>query len=191
MKIQFLILFFFLFAFSKLLAQENIHLNSTDSKNKQTINVKLHDASNGSLLTELPLTFHIMKTEERNILFVIAGKEINKQNTQTVWLFKSSLRLDELLKKNRNLIAAKDFKRKNDLIELFYENSSNIRLIDFYDEYMKVDTSPKPFFFEVKDISKPFELKFKFYTSVPDKDEIMQILTAKAGTVKVTIDITN
>lgn len=191
MKIKFLVVLFLLSIFSELFGQDDIRLNSADPKNKQTVNVKLHDASNGNLLMELPLTFHIMKAKERNILFVIIGKEINKQSTQTVWMFKRALRLDELLKRNRNLKIDKDFRKKSELVEPFHEDSHNINLIDFYDEYEKISVAPKPLFFEVKDISKPFELKLKFYVSVPDKDETIQILTAKAGIVRVTIDITN
>lgn len=191
MKIKFLTVLFFLYIFPELFGQDNIRLNSSDPKNKQTVNVKLHDASNGNLLMELPLTFHIMKAEERNILFVIVGKELNKQNVQTVWMFKQALQLDELLKKNRNLKIERDFRKKSDWLEPFHEDSNNINLIDFYNEYESISAVPKPFFFEVKDISKPFELKLKFYVSVPDKDETMQILTAKAGIVRVTIDITN
>lgn len=192
MKIKFLILFFYLTLFSGLKAQEKIHLNSSDPKNKQTIQVKLYDNDNGSLLMDLPLTFHIMKTVERNILFVIVGKEGNEHNFQAVWMFKKTFQLEELLKENRNLRVEKDFKNKNGQIESFYERSSNFHLIDFHDEFEKVTVTPKPLFFEVKDISKPLELKLKFYISVPDKkDETMQILTAKAGIVKVTIDIIN
>ena len=192
MKIKFLILLFCLTIFSGSKAQEKIHLNSSDTKNKQTIHVKLHDIDNGNLLMDLPLTFHIMKAEERNILFVIVGKDINKHNSQSVWMFKKDFQLEQLLKENRNLKADKDFKNKNEHIESFYDKSSNLHLIDFHDEFEKVTTTPKPLFFEVKDISKSFELKLKFYVSVPDKkDETMQILTAKAGIVKVTIDIIN
>ncbi|MFV0538275.1 MAG: hypothetical protein ACK5M3_13045 [Dysgonomonas sp.] len=191
MNIKFLTVLFFLSIFSELFGQDDIRLNSTDPKNKQTVNVKLHDASNGNLLMELPLTFHIMKAEERNILFVIVGKKPNQENAQTVWMFKEALQLDDLLKKNRNLRVEKDFRKKSDLVESLYENSHNINLIDFHDEYERFLTVSKPLFFEVKDISKPFELKLKFYVSVPDKDETIQILTAKAGIVRVTIDITN
>lgn len=192
MKIKFLLLILYVIIFPELKAQENIHLNNGDPKNRQTVNVKLYDADNGAFLMEMPLTFHIMKEKERNILFMIAENKVNTQKSQTVWLFEESSRLDESLKKNRNFKVGKDFKKKNEMLESFYEKSSNITLIDFHNEFEKVSTAtPKPFFFEVKDISKPFELKLKFYISEPDKDETMQMLVAKAGMVRITIDITN
>lgn len=191
MKQAFCIIILFLIAFTELGAQENILLNSRDTKNKQTINVKLHDMYNGEFLMDIPLTFHIMKGKDRDILFMILGQEINKRNPQTVWMFRNSCQLDELLKKNRNLKASKDFKKRNEHIESFFESSDNIKLMDFPDDFEKVGSTPKPVFFEVKDANKPFELKLKFYISIPDKDETIQVLTAKAGVVRVTFDITN
>lgn len=188
---KFLLLFLYLIIFSGLGAQEKIYLNSGDTKNRQTVNVKLHDANNGTLLMEMPLTFHIMKEKKRNILFLIAQTKADTPNRNTVWLFGKSFRLNELLKRNRNLKAGKDFKKKNEMLEPFHENSGNITLIDLHDEAEKVSATPKPFFFEVKEIDRPFELKLKFYISEPDKDETMQTLVAKAGIVRITIDITN
>lgn len=191
MRLTFFILLFSLSNISTIKAQENIHLNSNDLKNKQTIQAKLYDNNNGNFLMDLPLTFHIMKTVGRNILFVIIGKE-TKQNPQAVWMFKKPYQLEQLLKENRNLKVDKDFKNKNKHIESFYETTNNLHLIDFQDDFQKVTCIPKPVFFEVKDINKPLDLKLKFYISLPDnKDETMQILTSKAGIVKVTIDINN
>lgn len=191
MKKLILLLILGIGVFSIAAAQEDIRLNVNNPKNKQTIHVKLYDASNGNYLLELPLTFHVMKGKERNILFMIAGKEINKRNPQTVWMFRQAMHLDELLKKNRNLTADKDFKKKHTAIEAFFEHSGNLVLIDFPEDYEEVRAVPKPVFFQIRDTGKPIELKLKFYVSIPGKDETMQMLTAKAGLVKTTINIIN
>ncbi len=183
-----LLLFFCVGVFSFVLAQESVTLNANDPKNKQTIKVKLYDASNGEYLQELPLTFHIMKGKERNVLFMIAGKEINKRNPKTVWMFRKSAYGDELLKLNRNLVFDKQFKKKYSAVDAFYEESDNISLIDFQENYEKIDVVPKPIFFQIKDIHAPIELKLKFYISIPAKDETIQMLKAKAGVVKITIN---
>ena len=171
------------------IAQEDVRLNMNDPKNRQTIYVKLYDAGNGNFLLELPLTFHVMKGEERNILFMITEKKLTKQNPQSVWMFRQSMQLDYLLKLNRNMIVDKQFQNKNTTVESFFEHSGNLTLIDFTEDYEEIREVPKPIFFQIRDVSKPIELRLKFYVSVPDKDETMQILTAKAGVVKTTIII--
>lgn len=191
MKTLIILLILSIGASSVAIAQEEVRLDGNNPDNKQTVNVKLYDANNGNFLLDLPLTFHIMKGKERNILFMIVGKELNKRNPQTVWMFRQSMYLDDLFKRNKNLTAHKEFKKKYTAVESFFEHSNNLILIDFPEDYEMIRAVPKPLFFQVRDIGKPIELKLKFYISTPDKDQTMQVLTAKTGVVKTTINIIN
>ena len=165
---------------------EEINLNFKDNGNKQSITVKLYDNNEGNYLLDLPLTFHLNR---KNILFMIVGDETGTGSDNSVWMFDKPIQLNDFLKQNKNVVAAKTFKKQSIRLESFYEGSENVEKYTFFDRGFEwVQLSPKPVFFQVKDPSKPVKLKLKFYVSSEQNDRT-QALTSEAGIIKITINI--
>ncbi len=169
-------------------AQNEITLNYTNPKNKQTVNKKLYDINNGNFLFELPLTFHLTAD---NILFMIVGSDRGTGNTKTIWMFDRSISLEELSKKNKNLEIGKSFRKEHKQVEPVLSYSNNVELFTgFQNNYESMREMPKIIFFKIKNKEMPVELKLKFYLSeTSGKDEYTQVLTAEAGTIKAVIHI--
>lgn len=169
-------------------AQTIVNLNASESKNKQSADVKLFDNYAGNFLLDLKLTFHITKD---NLLFMIVGDERGINDFKTVWMFDENINIKELIKKNKNLIPSKEFKKTHSQVEPILKSTGNVGIyMGFQNNYEFVRSAPKPVFFKIKDLTVPVELKLKFYVSeTSDKDVYSQILTAEAGTAKITINI--
>lgn len=169
-------------------AQTIVNLNASDNKNKQSSDIKLYDNFSGNFLLNLKLTFHITND---NILFMIVGDEKGINDRKAIWMFDKNIDLDELRKKNKNLIPSKEFKKAYNQVEQVLVSSTNVAIyVKFQNDYEYVQSVPKPVFLRVKDRSIPVELKLKFYMSeMSDKDQYSQILTAQAGIAKITINI--
>ena len=166
-------------------AQE-VRLNGKDGRNRETITVKLYDNNEGNFLLELPLTFHITQND---ILFMIVGDDNGVNGNGTVWMFDKDVSLNDLLKTNRQIGTAKAFKKQINRLEPFFGQSDNVTLFKAFDNgYEQVQSSPKPVFFKVGDVSKPVVLKLKFYTSSGKNDRSPE-LAAEAGTVKIILNL--
>ena len=166
-------------------AQE-IKLNGKDTRNRETVTVKLYDNNEGRFLLELPLTFHIT---QNNILFMIVGDEKGISGNQTLWMFDKAVSLADFLKWNKQVGASKDFKKQMNQLETFFGQSENVEKFTGFDHgFEQVQASPKPVFFKVNDPTKPVLLKLKFYTS-NEKPDRSQELTSEAGIVKITINL--
>jgi hypothetical protein len=168
-------------------AQITVNLNSSENKNRQSVDVRLYDNYTGNYLCDLKLTFHIAKD---NILFMIVGDD-NGINNNTIWMFDEAISLSELSQKNKNLIPDKEFKKLHKQVEPVLKPSINIGMVTgFQNNYEFVQSTPRPVFFRIKDTTIPIELKLKFYISqTSGKDQYIQLLTAEAGITKVTINI--
>ena len=166
-------------------AQE-IRLNIKDSRNRETVSVRLYDNNEGNFLLELPLTFHIT---QNNILFMFVGDNNGITGNYAVWMFDRTVLLDDFLKINKHIGTAKSFKKQMNSLESFINQSENAELYQSFDNgFEQVQSSPKPVFFKVGDISKPVVLKLKFYTSF-EKSNRSHELTSEAGIVKITISV--
>ena len=164
-------------------AQE-IRLNLKDSRNRETVSVRLYDNNEGNFLLELPLTFHIT---QNNILFMFVGDNNGITGNHSVWMFDRAVALDDFLKINKHIGTAKSFKKQMNHLESFINQSENAELYKLFDNgFEQVQSSPKPVFFKVGDTSKPVVLKLKFYTSF-EKSNRSHELTSEAGVVKITI----
>ena len=167
------------------MAQE-VTLNPDDERNKQTVSVKLYDTNEGDFLLDLPLTFHL---NADNILFLIVGSEDRFDRNRSVWLFDKTVDLNAFLKQNKNISASSAFKKHNKELIRFYDQSENIeKYVLFEDGFERVQTSPKPVFFKVKDASKPMQLKLRFYVASTQRDGTNQ-LSSEAGLIKITVNI--
>ena len=168
------------------IAAQEISLNSKDLRNKESISVKLYDNNEGNYLLDLPLTFHLT---QNNILFMIVGDDNGINGNNSLWMFDKTVALNEFLKSNKNVIPAKSLKKQVNRLESFFDQSENVeRYVLFDNGYELVQSSPKPVFFKVGDLSKPVVLKLKFYSSL-EKSGRSQELTAEAGVVKITINL--
>jgi hypothetical protein len=166
-------------------AQE-IRLDSKDSRNRETVSVRLYDNNEGNFLLELPLTFHIT---QNNILFMIVGDNNGITGNHAVWMFDRTVPLNDFLKINKQIGTAKSFKKQMNRLESFLGQSENVEIFTSFDNgYEQVQSSPKPVFFKVGDVTKPVVLKLKFYTSF-EKTDRSQELTSEAGTIKITINL--
>jgi len=166
-------------------AQE-IRLNSSDNRNRETVSVRLYDNNEGNFILELPLTFHIT---QNNILFMFVGDDNGIIGNNAIWMFDQTISLNDFLKRNKQVGTAKSFKKQMNRLESFFEQSENVeRFTRFDNGFELVQESPKPVFFKVDDPSKPVVLKLKFYTSF-EKNDRSQELSAEAGIVKITINL--
>ena len=164
-------------------AQE-VNLDVKDSRNRETVSVRLYDNNEGNFLLELPLTFHIT---QNNILFMIVGDDNGVTGNHAVWMFDKTISLGDFQKRNKQIGASKSLKKQIARLESFFEGSENVEKYTPFDNGCEqVQSTPKPVFFKVRDASKPVVLKLKFYTSF-EKVDFSQELTAEAGVVKVTI----
>ena len=167
-------------------AQE-INISSNDSRNRESVSVKLYDNNEGNFILELPLTFHLT---QNNILFMIVGNDNGISGNNAVWMFDKAIVLNDFLKENKNVTTAKAFKKQINNLESFFSQSENISKHTYFDNgYEYVQSSPKPVFFKVEDPAKPVVLKLKFYTS-SEKSDRSQVLASEAGIVKITINLT-
>ena len=167
------------------MAQE-VNLNPDEDRNKQTVTVKLYDANEGDFLLDLPLTFHL---NADNILFMIVGSDYELGGNNSVWMFDKTLDLNTFLKQNRNVGATKTFKKHNKELVRFYEQSENIEKYVLFDYgFERVQSSPKPVFFQVKDPAKPMQLRLRFYVASAQRDG-MNLLTSEAGLIKIAVNI--
>ena len=182
---NFVVALFLLFGFFfQALAQE-IQLNSKDPQNRETVSVRLYDQNEGNYLLELPLTFHITPN---GILFMIVGSDNGISGNDALWLFDKSVSLNDFLKKNKHIGVGKSFKKQTSRLESFFDQSENVEKFTWFDNgYERVQTSPKPVFFKVKDPSKPVVLKLKFYTTVEKNNRTE--LSSEAGSVKITVSL--
>jgi len=179
-----LLLFCLLF---KGMAQE-IRLDGKNSRNRETVSVKLYDNNEGNFILDLPLTFHITPN---NILFMFVGDENGVKGNNAVWMFDKPVLLNDFLKINKQIGTAKTFKKQLSRLESFYDQSENVEKFTWFDNgFETVQSSPKPVFFKVGDVTKPVVLKLKFYTSL-EKNDRSQELSAEAGTVKIQLTIKN
>ena len=166
-------------------AQE-INLNPEDERNKQTVTVKLYDTNEGDFLLDLPLTFHVNADD---ILFMIVGSEDELAGNRSVWMFDKTVDLNAFLKQNRNVGTSKAFKKNNKELVRFNEQSENVeKYILFERGFERVQASPKPVFFEVKDPDKPVQLKLRFYVATAQRDG-MSILSSEAGLIRIAVNI--
>ena len=167
------------------MAQE-INLNPGDRRNKQTIVVKLFDNNEGAFLLDLPLTFHL---NPDHILFMIVGDENELGVNNSVWMFDKSTDLNQFLKLNKNVAVTKTFQKQNTRLTKCYDQSENIEKFASFDKgFESVQASPKPVFFRIIDPAKPAQLKLKFYVAL-DKNDGTRLLTAEAGTIKITVNL--
>ena len=166
------------------MAQE-VNLNPDDERNKQTVTVKLHDTNEGDYLLDLPLTFHV---NADNILFMVVGSDDELGGSRSVWLFDRTIDLNAFLKQNRNVGVTKTFKKNNKELVRFYEQSENVeKYILFERGFERVQASPKPVFFKIKDPDKPMQLKLRFY--VASERNGMNLFSAEAGLVRIAVNI--
>lgn len=166
-------------------AQE-IWLDGKDNRNRETVSVRLYDNNEGNFILELPLTFHITPNY---ILFMIVGDDNGITGNHAVWMFDKSVSLSDFLKVNKQIGTAKSLKKQINRLESFFDLSDNVEKFTWFDNgFEQVQSSPKPVFFRVRDISKPVVLKLKFYTSI-EKPDRSQELTSEAGVVKITLRI--
>ena len=168
----------------RVMAQE-INLNPDDERNKQTVTVKLYDTNEGDFLLDLPLTFHVNLD---NILFMIVGSDDALEGSRTVWMFDRTVDLNAFLKQNRNIGVTKGFKKNNRELVRFYEQSENVeKYVMFERGFERVQASPKPVFFKMKDPSKPMQLKLRFY--VATERDGMNLFSSEAGLIKIAVNI--
>ena len=182
----FLIITLLLFGLTgKVMAQE-IRLDGNDSRNRETVSVRLYDNNEGNYLLELPLTFHITPN---NILFMIVGDNNGINGNNMIWMFDQTISLSDFQKKNKHIGAAKTFKKQIARLESFFDQSENVEKYTWFDNgFEQVQASPKPVFFKVGDTSKPVVLKLKFYTSLVKNNSPTE-LSSEAGIVKITINL--
>jgi len=167
------------------MAQE-IRLNGNDNRNRETVSVRLYDNNEGNFLFEFPLTFHIT---QNNILFMFVGDDNGINGNNALWMFDKTVSLNDFLKKNKHIAAAKTFQKQLNRLESFFDQSENVEKFTWFDHgFEQVLASPKPVFFKVGDPSKPVVLKLKFYTSL-EKNNNSTELSSEAGLVKITINL--
>ena len=167
------------------MAQE-VNLNLNDSRNKQTVSVKLYDTNEGDFLLDLPLTFHL---NADNILFMIVGSEYDLGRNNSVWMFDKTVDLNTFLKQNPNTGVSKSFKKNNKRFIQFYEQSENVeKYVLFERGYERVQSSPKPVFFQITDPSKPALLKLRFYVA-SGKSNGLYMFSSEAGLIKIAVNI--
>ena len=167
-------------------AAQEIRLDGKDNRNRETVSVRLYDNNEGNYLFEIPLTFHITPN---NILFMFVGDDYGITGNNVLWMFDRSVTLNDFLKKNKHIGAAKTFKKQIKSLESFFDQSENVEKYTLFDNgFEQVLASPKPVFFKVGDTSKPVVLKLKFYTSF-EKNNGPTELSSEAGLVKITINL--
>jgi len=170
---------------SKATAQE-VNLNQDDSRNRQTVTVKLYDNNEGGFLLDLPLTFHLNKD---NILFMIVGDDNSLGINNSILMFDQAVALTGFLKKYKNMAASKTFKKQSARLERFFDQSENIEKHAFFDNgFESVSSSPKPVFFRIIDPSKPAQLRLKFYVA-SSKGDGVHTLTSESGQVRITVNL--
>ena len=167
---------------------QDINLDANDSRNRQTVTVKLYDNNEGSFLFSLPLTFHLNK---ENILFMIVGDDRELGVNNAVLMLDETTGLNEFLKQNKNVVASKLFKKQNVRLVRFYDKSENVEKHAFFEHgFESVMASPKPVFFRIIDPSKPALLKLKFYVT-SSKGDGLHTLTSESGQIKIIVHIQN
>ena len=167
------------------MAQE-IRLDGSDTRNRETVSVRLFDNHEGHFLAEIPLTFHIT---QNNILFMFVGDDNGITGNNAIWMFDKTVSLNDFLKKHKHIGAGKTFKKQMNRLESFFDQSENVEKFTWFDHgFEQVLASPKPVFFKVGDPSKPVVLKLKFYTSL-EKNSSPTELSSEAGLVKITINL--
>jgi hypothetical protein len=169
-------------------AQTVVNLDVSENRQRQTIDVALYDNFNGNYLLDLTLTFYV--TQE-NMLFMIVGGERGINDNKTVWMFDRNINLRELQQRNRNLTFSREFSRAHSRVEPVIESSRNVEIYRrFQTGYEIVQSVPKPVFFNIHNTGVPIELRLRFYVSeTSNRDIHSQVLTAKAGTTNITINI--
>ena len=132
----------------------------------QSVEVRLYDYNKGDFLLTLPLTFSIT---DDNILFVMMGNDASLADERSVWLFSKEIDLAELMKKNRNVSAAKTFKKQNKTLKRTLPYHDKIILHrTFEDGYEIIKKNAKPVFFEI--LASPKEtlnFSLQFYVTQP------------------------
>jgi len=167
---------------------QDISLDANDSRNRQTVNVKLYDNNDGGFLFSLPLTFHLNK---ENILFMIVGDDNELGVNNAVLMFDKTVGLQEFLKQNKNVAASKTFKKQNARLIRFYDQSENVEKHAFFDHgFESVTAAPRPVFFRIKDPAKPALLKLTFYVT-SFKGDGVHTLTSESGQIKITVNLQN
>ena len=180
--LTFLLLSIWLF---KGMAQE-VNLNWDDTRNKQTVSVKLYDTDEGDFLLDLPLTFHL---NADNILFMIVGSEYDLGRNNSVWMFDKTVDLNAFVKQNPNVGVSKSFKKNNKRFIQFYEQSENVeKYVLFERGFERVQSSPKPVFFQITDPTKPALLKLRFYVA-SGKSNGLYVFSSEAGLIKIAVNI--
>jgi hypothetical protein len=169
-------------------AQTVVNLDASENRQRQTIDVALYDHFSGNYLLDLTLTFYL--TQE-NMLFMIVGGETGIDGNKTVWMFDRNISLRELQRRNRNLTFSREFGRAHSQVEPIIESSRNVEMHGrFQIGYETVQSVPKPVFFNIHNTGAPIELRLRFYVSkTSNRDIHSQVLTAKAGTANITINI--
>jgi hypothetical protein len=169
-------------------AQTVVNLDASENRQRQTIDVALYDDFNGNYLLDLTLTFYV--TQE-NMLFMIVGGERGINDNKTVWMFDRNINLRELQQRNRNLTFSREFSRAHSRVEPVIESSRNVEIYRrFQTGYEIVQSVPKPVFFNILNTGVPIELRLRFYVSeTSNRDIHSQVLTEKAGTTNITINI--
>jgi hypothetical protein len=178
---------FALFLACGTLAAQEVKLNYSDQKNKQTIRAELYDSYNGDFLMELPLTFHITQDY---ILFMIVGDDTGIKENTVICLFDKTMEL-KALEKDKNLKFSGKFKKQYKKVYPFFEQTADIeKLMPFQNNCEYIQKMPKPLFFQIKNYSKPVKLNLKFYIANASGDnQHEKTLMAESGTIKITINI--
>jgi hypothetical protein len=166
-------------------AQE-VQLTAKDTRNRETISVRLYDNNEGHFLFETPITFHIT---QNNILFMIVGDDNGITGNHSLLMYDKPLLLNDFQKMNKHIGVTKSFKKQINRLESFFDQSDNVEKFTWFDNgYEQVLSSPKPAFFKVRDASKPIVLKLKFYTLLRKNNDSTELI-AETGIVKITINL--
>jgi hypothetical protein len=166
MKKGFLLIGLLLWSSLWLTAQKKIELQP---HKPQSIEVRLCDyhKTEGDFLLNLPLTFSI---NNKNILIIMVGNDTVLDYEHSVWCFSEEMDFVELMKNNRNVSAAKLFKKQNAVLSTVLMPYSKMTLHRTFDDgYEIVKKNVKPFFFEIHNLSSGEPLKFslQFYVTKP------------------------
>ena len=116
-------------------------------RSPQKIDTRLRDKISNEFLLNLPITLSIT---DKNVLILMIGNDVPQDNGLSVWLFSKDMDLDELLKKDRNVNAAKAFKNQNKILNKVLPYHEKMKLYRaFEDGYEVVKQNAKPLLFEI------------------------------------------
>lgn len=158
-----------------------------DSTKKELL--ELINDRDGEKLLDLPVAFQLTN---KNNLVILFGNGETLPNEYTVWMFAPAILLKDFLKKNKNVIANKEFANSNSQLGKFFAEKGleYLSQYKFDEEYQMIRKIPKPVFFQLTD--REAELYLYFYVSIPNKkDSDLNELIAKTKPIKITIKIDN